>query len=209
MSAQPNRYDRPKRALDVIGATLLSMLLSPVVMVTALAVLIALGRPVLFIQQRTGLFGEPFSLLKFRSMRVQRAGETCDDSARLTRFGRVLRATSLDELPSLVNVVRGDMSMVGPRPLLPEYLDRYTAREARRHEVRPGITGLAQVSGRNAVDWQQRLSLDVDYVDARSLALDLRIVVSTVPVVLRREGVTEAGGATMSPLPPTRSGEGA
>ena len=207
MTTASRPYDAVKRGLDVAGALVLLLLLAPLLAVTAIAVLAALGRPVLFVQTRTGRDARTFALLKFRSMTTQPLGAHLDDAARLTGFGRILRATSLDELPSLVNVLRGDMSFVGPRPLLPEYLDRYTAREARRHEVRPGITGLAQVSGRNHLDWPQRLSYDVDYVDSRSFTRDVRILVSTVGVVLRREGVSEVGSVTMSPLPSTRETE--
>ena len=156
----------------------------------------ALGSPVLFRQTRPGLHGEPFELLKFRTMRTG-AGA---DVERLTRFGRLLRSTSLDELPELWNVVRGDMSIVGPRPLLMEYLALYSPRQARRHEVLPGLTGLAQVEGRNLVGWDERLELDVRYVETRSLALDLRIIGRTIGLVLRREGISGEGEATMAPF---------
>jgi lipopolysaccharide/colanic/teichoic acid biosynthesis glycosyltransferase len=162
-------------------------------------VLLRHGRPVLFVQDRPGLDGVPFRLYKFRTMRnaCDSAGRALPDEQRLTRLGRALRATSLDELPELFNVLRGDMSIVGPRPLLNEYLMHYTPRQARRHEVRPGITGLAQVNGRNATTWDERLSTDVWYVDNWSLGLDLRIMMKTVPRVFTGSGVRQEGHATM------------
>ena len=191
-------YDVVKRALDVATATVGLVVLSPVILITAIAVRMNLGSPVLFSQPRPGRDGRVFRLYKFRSMRtVDEARGWISDEQRLTRFGRVLRSTSLDELPSLWNVLRGDMSIVGPRPLLVEYLPRYTQEQARRHEVRPGITGLAQVSGRNTVDWEQRFALDVRYVDSRSLALDVRILFGTVRSVVVREGISAEGHVTM------------
>jgi lipopolysaccharide/colanic/teichoic acid biosynthesis glycosyltransferase len=173
-------YDVLKRALDVCAAIVGLIVLSPVILVTTIIVRANLGSPVLFTQQRPGRGGRVFRLYKFRSMRnVDESRNWVSDEQRLTRFGRVLRSTSLDELPSLWNVLRGDMSVVGPRPLLVEYLPRYTPEQARRHEVRPGITGLAQVSGRNTVRWEDRFALDVRYVDSRSLALDARILLQT------------------------------
>lgn len=193
---QQGTMDR-KRTLDLV-VTVPAMVVSlPVQGVIAALVWRYMGRPVLFRQQRPGLDGEPFTLIKFRTMRDSRPGLE-DDADRLTRFGRLLRATSLDELPSLWNVVRGDMSLVGPRPLLMHYLPLYSAHQARRHEVRPGLTGLAQVSGRNALDWERRLDLDVEYVDHRTLRGDLRILVATVAKVARREGITGEGSATMT-----------
>jgi lipopolysaccharide/colanic/teichoic acid biosynthesis glycosyltransferase len=187
-----------KRGVDlVIG---LPALLVSLPLQAAVGALVAarLGRPVLFRQLRPGLHGQPFELLKFRTMHpVDPARGWTDDAARLTRFGRLLRSTSLDELPALWNVVRGDMSLVGPRPLLMHYLPLYSAEQARRHDVRPGLTGLAQVSGRNGLGWPERLRLDVEYVDRRSLALDLRILVATAASVLRREGITAEGHATV------------
>ena len=185
-----------KRALDVACSSV--GLLVAVLPMGIIAVLIRLrmGSPVLFRQERPGLGGRPFTLIKFRTMRAG-AG---DDDVRLTRLGRFLRTTSLDELPELWNVLVGDMSLVGPRPLLVEYLPRYSARQARRHEVRPGLTGLAQVEGRNLVAWEERFELDVRYVDTRSLALDLRIIARTVSAVLRREGISGEGEATMTPF---------
>lgn len=191
-------YDVAKRALDAAASAVGLVVLSPVILVTALVVRVNLGSPVLFTQQRPGRGGRVFRLYKFRSMRnVDESRGLVTDEQRLTRFGRILRSTSLDELPSLWNVLHGDMSVVGPRPLLVEYLPRYTPEQARRHEVRPGITGLAQVNGRNTVDWEQRFALDVRYVDSRSLALDARILIGTVRSVLVREGISAEGHATM------------
>jgi len=166
-----------------------------------LATLVALllGTPVLFRQQRPGLGGRPFWLLKFRTMTEARdaRGNLLPDAARLTAFGRFLRATSLDELPELLNVLKGDMSLVGPRPLLMQYLDRYTPEQARRHEVRPGITGWAQVNGRNAITWEEKFKLDVWYVDNWSLWLDIKIIFMTVWKIFKREGISQPGQATM------------
>lgn len=187
------RAELAKRALDLALSLPLLLLAAAPVLVLALAVRLADGTPVLFRQTRPGRGGRPFTLLKLRTMRT---GPEPDDE-RLTRLGRVLRALSLDELPQLWNVVRGDMSLVGPRPLLPQYLGRYSARQARRHEVPPGITGLAQVEGRNGLGWEERLELDVRYVEQRSLALDLRLLGRTVAAVVSRRGVRAAGHATM------------
>ena len=179
-----------KRAIDVVGAVVGIVVLSPLLAWTALAVTLTMGPPFLFRQERPGRDGKPFTILKFRTMRPPRAGEVWfeTDVQRVTRLGRFLRSTSIDELPELWNVLRGDMSLVGPRPLLVEYLPRYTAREQRRHEMRPGITGWAAVSGRHALRFEDRLELDVWYVDSWSLWLDARILVRTVRQVLRREG---------------------
>jgi lipopolysaccharide/colanic/teichoic acid biosynthesis glycosyltransferase len=188
-----------KRAIDIAIAGTALVVLAPVIGLVALAVLVRHGRPVLFVQQRPGLDGVPFRLYKFRTMRnaVDTDGQPLPDEQRLTRLGRVLRATSLDELPELVNVVRGEMSIVGPRPLLPEYLPHYTPGQARRHDVRPGITGFAQINGRNATTWDERLANDVWYVDNWSLAMDLRIMLQTVPRVLACAGIRQTGHATM------------
>lgn len=191
-------YDALKRALDAAAAAVGLVVLSPVIVITALVVRVNLGSPVLFTQPRPGRGGRIFRLYKFRSMRsVDESRGWVTDEQRLTRFGRILRSTSLDELPSLWNVLHGDMSVVGPRPLLVEYLPRYTPEQSRRHEVRPGITGLAQVNGRNTVEWEQRFALDVQYVDARSLALDARILKDTVRSVVAREGISAEGHVTM------------
>lgn len=188
-----------KRAFDFAVAATLLVVLAPLVLMLMLTVRVKLGSPVLFSQVRPGLHGRPFRLYKLRTMTDARdaRGELLPDEQRLTAFGKLLRTLSLDELPQLFNVLRGELSLVGPRPLLMEYLELYTPQQARRHEVRPGITGWAQVNGRNAVSWPERFALDVWYVDNRSLALDLRILVLTVTKVLRREGVTQQGHATM------------
>lgn len=186
------RY-RLKRGIDLVGAGLGLAITAVPMAIIALVVRSTMGSPILFRQARPGLAGRSFTLLKFRTMR----DEPGTDEDRLTRTGRFLRASSLDELPELWNVLRGDMSLVGPRPLLVAYLDRYSPRQARRHEVRPGLTGLAQVSGRNAVDWEERLELDVTYVDTWTIAGDLGIMCRTVLAVLRHEGVTAGDHATM------------
>jgi sugar transferase EpsL len=188
-----------KRLFDVFVATVALAVFSPVILIVAVLVRIRLGSPVLFRQQRPGFHGQPFELVKFRTMTdaTDRDGRLRSDEERLTPFGAFLRSTSLDELPEFVNVVRGDMSLVGPRPLLMRYLELYTPDQARRHEVRPGITGLAQISGRNAQTWDERLALDVHYVDTRSFRTDLAILVGTVLAVVRREGVSADGHATM------------
>jgi lipopolysaccharide/colanic/teichoic acid biosynthesis glycosyltransferase len=185
-----------KRLIDVLGATAGLLVAGIPMALIAVALRVTMGAPVLFRQVRPGRRGAPFTILKFRTMR---SGEGTD-AERLTSLGRWLRATSLDELPELWNVLRGDMSLVGPRPLLVEYLPLYSPRQARRHEVRPGLTGLAQVAGRNLVDWDERFELDVRYVETRSLALDLEIIGQTVKAVLRREGISGEGEATMTPF---------
>ena len=191
---------RAKRLIDIVAALLGLIVLSPVIVVTALVVRRRLGSPVLFRQRRPGLHAQPFTLVKFRTMRDDRDadGRLLDDAQRLTQTGRRLRSTSLDELPELWNVVRGDMSLVGPRPLLTSYLDRYSPEQARRHAARPGITGWSQVNGRNAAPWEDRLAMDVWYVDHWSLCLDLRILARTVRSVLRREGISAEGHATVA-----------
>ncbi|HEY4203135.1 MAG TPA: sugar transferase [Devosiaceae bacterium] len=188
-----------KRIFDIALSVVALVLLSPVVAVLAVLVRTKLGRPVFFCQTRPGLHGTPFMMVKFRTMTDARGtdGELLSDAERLTPFGRWLRASSLDELPELWNVVKGEMSIVGPRPLLMEYLPLYSPMQFRRHEVRPGITGWAQVNGRNALSWDQRFELDVWYVDHHTLALDLRIVGLTVAKVLRRDGISAPGEATM------------
>jgi lipopolysaccharide/colanic/teichoic acid biosynthesis glycosyltransferase len=188
-----------KRAFDLIVAAGGLLLLSPLIAGTAMAVRLALGRPILFAQIRPGIGGKPFKLLKFRTMvdAVDEEGRVLSDAERLTRFGRFLRAASFDELPGLWNVVKGEMSLVGPRPLLVQYLDRYTPEQARRHEVRPGLTGWAQVNGRNSLSWKQKLEMDVWYVDNRSFSLDLKILLMTVREVLMRRGISAEGSATM------------
>jgi lipopolysaccharide/colanic/teichoic acid biosynthesis glycosyltransferase len=190
-------YDPLKRALDVVVSGLGIVVLSPVLLATAIAIGIKLGLPVLFRQARPGRDERIFTLYKFRSMKVIDSGAgSVSDAQRLTPFGRALRATSLDELPTLWNVLKGDMSLVGPRPLLVDYLDLYSPEQARRHAVRPGITGLAQVSGRNDVTWERKLALDVEYVDTRTMWGDVLIVGATVGSVVRRSGISTDGHAT-------------
>ncbi|MGH9966918.1 MAG: sugar transferase [Pyrinomonadaceae bacterium] len=187
-----------KRVLDLIISVPTLIVLSPVLCLIALLVRVKLGPPILFRQQRPGLRGQAFTLLKFRTMIQARdvGGNPLSDADRLTDFGKSLRSTSLDELPELFNVVRGDMSIVGPRPLLMEYLPRYSQEQARRHEIKPGLTGWAQINGRNALTWERKFALDVWYVENLSLLVDLRIIAITVVKVLRREGISEAQHAT-------------
>ncbi len=202
-------YDAQKRLLDIGVAAAGLVVLSPLLLAIALAVRVRMGSPVLFRQTRPGRGGRRFELLKFRTMTDRRGpdGELLPDAERLTWVGRVLRKTSLDEVPELVNVLRGDMSLVGPRPLLVEYLDLYSPREARRHEVRPGITGWAQVNGRNATSWDERFAHDLYYVDHRSMRLDLHILKRTFVEVLTGAGVSQPGEATMARF--TGSGDAA
>ncbi|MEV7761607.1 sugar transferase [Curtobacterium flaccumfaciens] len=193
-SPRRTRTLRAKRLSDIVGASLALVALAPVLAVVAVLVAARLGRPVLFRQPRPGLHGKTFTIVKFRTMlEPDPAAGLVSDNDRLTPFGSFLRSTSLDELPSLWNILRGDMSFVGPRPTLCRYLDLYTAEEARRHDVLPGLTGLAQVRGRNALPWPERLRSDVEYVDTVTLGLDLRILLRTVVVVLRREGIAAPG----------------
>jgi sugar transferase EpsL len=189
-----------KRDFDLSIALALLIGLSPLLALLALAVRWKLGRPVLFAQTRPGLHGAPFEFYKFRTMTDARnaAGDLLPDAARLTPFGELMRKLSLDELPQLVNVLKGDMSLVGPRPLLMEYLPLYSERQARRHAVRPGMTGWAQVNGRNALDWEQRFELDLCYVEHGTFWLDLRIIAMTTWRILRPQGIAQPGQATMS-----------
>lgn len=201
------KLSRPvKRALDLLLVVPGIVLLLPVMTVLGLLIRFTIGRPVLFRQQRTGLQGRPFTLLKFRTMTDGRdaEGNLLPDGERLTRLGRFLRRTSLDELPTLVNVVRGEMSLVGPRPLITVYLDRYSPEQMRRHEVKPGITGWNQINGRNAITWEQKLALDVWYVDNGSFLLDIKILAITVWKVLTGQGVAAPGNATMPEFMGTR-----
>jgi lipopolysaccharide/colanic/teichoic acid biosynthesis glycosyltransferase len=193
----------PSRILDLVVSMAVLVLGAPVILVVAVLVRVNLGSPVLFRQQRAGVGGKPFELVKFRTMRDPKPGEEGPefDAVRLTKFGQVLRSTSLDELPTMVNVLWGDMAIVGPRPLPVRYLPRYSPYHARRHEVRGGITGLAQTNGRNTITWDEQLDMDIDYVEQRSLALDLRILARTVKTVVRREGISEEGHATRSEFP--------
>lgn len=188
-----------KRPQDFVCALLASVVLSPVMLTVAILVRLKLGSPVIFAQERPGRNGVVFKLYKFRSMLPPRDGvaDPSGDAARLTPFGRKLRATSLDELPELFNILKGDMAVVGPRPLLVQYLDRYTPYQARRHEVRPGFTGLAQIHGRNAISWEKKFDWDVKYVDHITFLGDWKIIFDTIRTVLKREGISGAGEATM------------
>jgi sugar transferase EpsL len=187
-----------KRIFDLIGTTLGLIILSPFIFLTGLSIAIFLGTPIFFRQQRPGYKGTPFFIYKFRTMTdaSDSAGSLLPDSERLTRLGRFLRALSLDELPELFNILRGEMSLVGPRPLLMEYLERYSPEQMRRHDVYPGLTGWAQVNGRNAIAWQDKFRYDVWYVDNWSFWLDIKILLMTLWKVIRREGVTQPGQAT-------------
>jgi sugar transferase EpsL len=187
-----------KRGVDLAGAAAGLVATAPILAGAALAVRCTLGSPVLFRQVRPGLHGEPFELIKLRTMRPPRPGESLedDDGPRITRLGRFLRSSSIDELPSLWNVLRGEMSLVGPRPLLMEYLSRYTPEQARRHDMKPGLTGWCQINGRNARDWDEKFSLDTWYVDHWSLWLDLRILLRTPVPVLRRDGISHHADST-------------
>jgi lipopolysaccharide/colanic/teichoic acid biosynthesis glycosyltransferase len=189
-----------KRILDIVLSLVALLLLSPVILLLSILVALKLGRPILFRQKRPGLKGKVFEMIKFRSMRdaVDELGNTLPDSERLTSFGKTLRSSSLDELPGLWSVLKGDMSLVGPRPLLVEYLPLYSKEQARRHEVRPGITGWAQVNGRNAISWEEKFKLGVWYVDNQSFWLDIKILFLTVKKVLVRDGVSAEGEVTMS-----------
>jgi sugar transferase EpsL len=194
-----NQYICIKRAFDLCLTIPAFLILSPILFFIALCVRLSMGKPVFFIHKRPGKGGEYFSLYKFRTMNYRRDADGCllPDSERLTRVGMLLRATSLDELPELWNVIKGDMSLVGPRPLLVRYLDRYTPEQARRHEVKPGLTGWAQVNGRNALSWEVKFKLDVWYVDNVNLWLDIKIIFMTIFQVIRREGIRAKGHATM------------
>ncbi|MFN4287299.1 MAG: sugar transferase [Brevundimonas sp.] len=193
------RSQRLKRVMDVLGAGAGLLVFAPVMLVVAVLIRLRMGSPVLFRQTRPGLHGQPFDMVKFRTMRhgTDARGNVLSDAQRLTPLGRFLRASSLDELPGLWNVLRGDMSLVGPRPLLMEYLPLYSPFQARRHEARPGITGWAQVNGRNAISWDEKFALDIWYVDNQNLWLDLKIIGLTVLKVFRREGISAPGDVTM------------
>lgn len=189
-----------KRVLDLIGASIGLAMTAPIMAVISSVILITMGSPVLFVQRRPGLSGFPFDLYKFRTMTGHRDynNNWLPDCRRLTLLGRLLRDSSLDELPELFNVIRGELSLVGPRPLLMQYLDRYSTEQARRHEVKPGLTGWAQINGRNAISWDEKFKLDVWYVDNQSIWLDLKIIALTIVKVLKREGISHAGEATMT-----------
>lgn len=195
-----------KRSLDFICALCGIVVLSPILLITALLVKMKLGSPVIFKQERPGLNEKNFTLYKFRTMTDEKDenGNLMPDEVRLTKFGKWLRSTSLDELPELFNILKGDMSIVGPRPLLPEYLPRYNRYQARRHEVRPGFTGLAQVRGRNAISWEEKFDWDVKYVDHISFLLDMKIIFRTVKIVFCREGISSETSATMEKFEGTK-----
>ncbi|MEC9072671.1 MAG: sugar transferase [Myxococcota bacterium] len=198
-SVKPARQSWAKRALDVVSSATGLLLLLPVLGCLSVWIRLTMGSPIFFRQPRPGLGGEVFGLIKFRSMRDPRPGEEGPDfdTQRITRLGRLMRSTSLDELPTLWNVLTGDMSLVGPRPLLVRYLERYSPTQARRHEVRPGITGWAQIHGRNVTSWDARLAYDIYYVDNQSFLLDLKILIGTIKPVLFRSGIQHEGHGTM------------
>ena len=195
-----------KRAFDIAASTSALIVLSPVLAITAYKVKKELGSPVLFRQTRPGLHGKPFEMVKFRTMKdaTDKEGNALPDSERLTEFGKKLRASSLDELPELWNVLKGDMSLVGPRPLLMEYLPLYNAEQAKRHNVRPGVTGYAQVNGRNSLSWEDKFKLDTWYVEHQSLWLDMKILLKTVKKVIIKDGISAEGEATMTKFTGTK-----
>lgn len=188
-----------KRTIDILASSIGLLLLSPILVIVAILVRIKLGSPIFFTQNRVGKGGEIFKMIKFRTMldATDKWGEPLPDEERLTSFGKLLRSTSLDELPELINVLKGDMSLVGPRPLLIEYTNLYSKEQFRRHEVRPGITGWAQVNGRNTLAWNERFKMDVYYVDKQNLLLDVKILFLTISKVLKRDGISQEGHATM------------
>lgn len=196
-----------KRGLDIVGSLIGLIVMTPLFLVIALLVRMYMGKPVLFVQIRPGLCGKPFIMYKFRTMKdvVDSHGKQLPDEMRLTKVGRILRTTSLDEIPELWNVLRGEMSLVGPRPLLMEYLGRYTPEQKRRHEIRPGITGWAQVNGRNGISWEEKFEYDVWYVDNYSFLLDMRILAMTFLKVFKREGISAEGHATAPEFNPRKS----
>ncbi len=195
-----------KRPMDIVLSLIGLIILLPVIFIVAILVRVKLGSPVIFKQERPGLNGKIFTLYKFRTMTDERDenGELLLDSQRLTKFGKFLRSTSLDELPELINILKGDMSIIGPRPLLVEYLPLYDEHQKRRHEVRPGLTGLAQVSGRNAISWEEKFDLDVEYVDSISFLGDMKIMFLTLKKVLMREGISSSTSVTMEPFKGTK-----
>ena len=188
-----------KRAIDILGSSLGLLLISPILIIIAILIRVKLGSPIFFTQDRVGKDGKVFKIVKFRTMLEDRDkfGELLSDKKRVTSFGNFLRSTSLDELPELINVLKGDMSLVGPRPLLVEYIDLYSKEQFRRHEVRPGMTGWAQVNGRNSLDWDEKFKIDVEYVDNQNLLLDIKILFSTIFKVLKRDGISKDGHVTM------------
>ncbi|MEN2258087.1 sugar transferase [Paraclostridium benzoelyticum] len=188
-----------KRAIDILGSFLGGLLISPILIIIAILIRIKLGSPIFFTQDRVGKDGKVFKIVKFRTMleAYDKSGEPLSDKERVTSFGNFLRSTSLDELPELINVLKGDMSLVGPRPLLVEYIDLYSKEQFRRHEVRPGMTGLAQVNGRNNLNWDEKFKMDVEYVDNVNLLLDIKILFLTIFKVLKRDGISKDGHVTM------------
>ena len=188
-----------KRLLDILLSFIALVILSPVIIVVAILVRIKLGKPVLFKQERPGKDAKIFRMYKFRTMTDAKDenGELLPDAVRLTRFGKILRSTSLDELPELINILKGDMSIIGPRPLLIEYLPLYNEEQTHRHDVRPGLTGLAQINGRNLVDWESRFKLDVEYVNNLTFKMDLKIILNTIKTVIKKEGISDSAGITM------------
>ena len=188
-----------KRTIDIVCSGLGLIILSPILLITAILIRINLGSPIFFTQDRVGKDGKIFKMIKFRTMldAVDKWGEPLPDEERMTPFGKFLRSTSIDELPELINVFKGDMSLVGPRPLLVEYIELYSPEQFRRHEVRPGITGWAQVNGRNALGWSERFKLDVDYVDNYNLFMDIKILFMTINKVVKRDGISQEGHVTM------------
>lgn len=191
-----------KRLFDIVSSVIFLLCFWWLYIIVAILVKKKLGSPVIFKQRRPGLNGKIFTMYKFRSMTDARdkSGKLLSDAERLPKFGKILRATSLDEIPEIVNVLKGDMSLVGPRPLLVEYLSRYSKEQARRHEVRPGITGWAQVNGRNAISWEEKFKYDVEYVDSCSFLLDIRIIFLTIKKVFVKEGISQEGNVTMEPF---------
>ncbi len=196
-----------KRLFDFLAALVALFFLSPLFLLTAVLVFWKLGSPIIFRQRRPGLHGRLFSILKFRTMTDMRdeAGNLLPDAQRLTKLGKFLRSSSLDELPELINVVKGEMSLVGPRPLLEQYLDLYTPEQMRRHEVRPGITGWAQINGRNALSWEEKFQLDLWYVDNHNFWLDIKIILMTIIKIVKRESINQPGQATIRPFQGTQS----
>lgn len=188
-----------KRIIDIVGSIFALILLSPIFIITSILVYFKLGRPVFFVQDRVGKDNKVFKMIKFRSMRdaKNKFGEDLPDEERLTSFGEKLRSLSIDELPEFINVLKGDMSLVGPRPLLVDYLELYSQEQLRRHEMKPGITGLAQINGRNSISWSEKFKLDVTYIDSYNLLLDINILFMTVLKVIKRDGISQEGNATM------------
>ena len=199
MKKQHKFYSKIKRILDFIISLIALIVFSPIMIIVAILVYVKLGSPIIFKQDRPGKDGKVFKMYKFRTMldSYNKFGEALPDEERLTKFGKILRSTSLDELPELINVIKGDMSLVGPRPLLVEYLELYSEEQNRRHDVRPGITGWAQVNGRNSISWDEKLNLDVEYVDNLSFILDIKILFLTVYKVFKRDGINQDGNVTI------------